>query len=205
VFGLPFLLALRVEDGVKRALLLLLTPIVMLYLLTWKFPNAFLAVRYVIMVSPFFFLLLARGLYRLKEIKTLFYPILILIIFINLFSTYNYFFSPRFAPEDWRKATHFLEERAGGEDLILITSSYMVEPFDYYFKENVRRLPLRKGDRRQWLEVKERLRGRGRVWLILSHARGAEDLYLKGLNEAFRGERVYRAVGIEIYEFSKRQ
>ncbi|MFH1073021.1 MAG: glycosyltransferase family 39 protein [Nanoarchaeota archaeon] len=110
--------------------LLLLVPSTALLLL-WGFsiltPQTY--ARHLLLISPFYYLILAAGIDRLK--KPLLYAALTLIILLNLVSAYNYF-QEDYSRENWREAVTFIQPKSGNEAIILAAESY-IHDFNYYY------------------------------------------------------------------------
>ncbi len=88
--------------------------------------------KYLIIVSPAFYLLVAKGLTSLGRSRV--QDILLLIIlFDSLFAVTVHHYGV-IENEQWREAARYIEENAGQRDLIIVNPSWATISFNYYFK-----------------------------------------------------------------------
>lgn len=105
----------------------LFIPIVLAFLTSFFIPN-FQPFR-LLLVLPAFYIILAFGICLFsKKIKIV---LIVLILAVNLISTFAYFSCPYFKREDWRGLTNYIEKRQ--EDLVVVFPSNTSDwPFRYY-------------------------------------------------------------------------
>ncbi|MBC7319482.1 flippase-like domain-containing protein [bacterium] len=113
------------------ALVCLYISIPFLLLVLFSLEKSFFSARY---LSPFivgYFILLARGIRRLKL-----YPIVILALLVVLgvdtLAIYNYNNRFDFISRPWRKLVDYIHSNALDGDVVLITAPQMYRPFIYY-------------------------------------------------------------------------
>lgn len=136
-------------------------PIMLSLLLSWALQPIYQP-KYLIMVSPAFYLLVAKGLTnRRRKVRN----ILILVLFLDsiFMTTYHYV---TIENEQWRDAARYIEENAKPNELILINAPWMELPFNHYFKGANLAKGVHTVDR-----LKEAITDNQHpnVWLILCH------------------------------------
>lgn len=103
--------------------------------------------------------------------------------------------------EDWRGVARFLEQRGGLDDVILISAPYMQQPFDYYYRGEVRRQGVGPGSVPE--AVSELAMSHERVWLVLSNDRytDPQGVVQHWLDEhrVFLDERAFERVRVRLY------
>ena len=107
-----------------------------LLLIVASLEKSFFSARY---LSPFiigYFILLARGIRRLR-----FYPlvslILLIIVVIDSYAIYNYYHRLDFISQPWRRLVEYIHSKASDKDIVLITAPQMYRPFTYYSREKL--------------------------------------------------------------------
>jgi hypothetical protein len=117
--------------------------------------------KYLILVSPAFYLLISQGLAKMKP-KIRYILVLILLIDSVLIS-YSYY--TNFNKEQWREATIYVQAREGPGDLIIITAPWLEQNFRHYYNGNNIVIGVQTID-----QVDEALTiEHNNVWLVLSH------------------------------------
>jgi uncharacterized membrane protein len=133
-----------------------------------------------------------------------------LLVGLNLVSLRNYYFNPEFGKEQWREAIPYVESRAaGGRDLVLLEPDYLHLCYQFYRRTETPFERILAPLERQILEgspeLRERLAGYRRVWLIRSHH--SDDRIRDALRRMMieQSVKVYpRGKAIEITEFAPR-
>jgi 4-amino-4-deoxy-L-arabinose transferase-like glycosyltransferase len=114
-----------------QAALYLLLPLAFVLLICWQNAKAF-NVRYLLVSLPAFICLIAAGIQSFRPLVARVLSALVLITM--LVSLGNYYFNARYAKEDVRGATRYLEETAGAADCLLVPTVTGV--FEYYYRGN---------------------------------------------------------------------
>jgi mannosyltransferase len=118
--------------------------------------------KYLILVSPAFYLLISHGLAKMKP-KISYILVLILLIDSVLIS-YSYY--TQFNKEQWREAASYIQEREDVGDLIIINAPWLEINFEHYYNgSNVIRGVQTVDQLNEALLTVEHQK----LWLILSH------------------------------------
>jgi 4-amino-4-deoxy-L-arabinose transferase-like glycosyltransferase len=162
----------------------LILPIVSIYLLSFVRP-AYMNSRHLILVTPAFYLLAGAGLaagssrdrpiggQRMSRIV----PYLslaagcLMLVAIG-YSTYNYFFDPRYGKDPHREWGAYLREHVRPGDIVIVDPPHIAELYDYYASSDIPwiGLPLLNLPRSSTVAKLQELVGSyDRVWLALSH------------------------------------
>lgn len=122
------------KKGFFLIFLYILVPFLLLLLISIE--KSFFSARY---LSPFivgYFILLARGIRKLR-----FYPlvslILLIILGIDSLAIYNYYNRLDFISRPWRKLVSYIHSNASERDIALITAPQMYRPFTYYNRDKI--------------------------------------------------------------------
>ncbi len=169
----------------------LVLPIVSIYLLSFVRP-AYMNSRHLILVTPAFYLLAGTGLaagcsadwpigekslsrvaHRLSGIT----PYLLLaagcLMLAGIgYSTYSYFFDPRYNKDPHREWGAYLREHVRPGDVVIVNPPHIAELYDYYASSDIPwvGLPLLNLPRSATVTKLQELVGSyDRVWLALSH------------------------------------
>ncbi|MEW6606649.1 MAG: glycosyltransferase family 39 protein [bacterium] len=136
IFVIIFIIGLiSLGEDKERLIFLLLyigIPILGAFLISQYSNNVTYNVRYVCMSLPAYYLILAKGIYSIKR-KGYMISLILLVILCNSFSLNNYYFNEKYAKEDSRSVTKYIETNAISNDVILITSPSLMVPFNYYY------------------------------------------------------------------------
>ncbi len=89
-----------------------------------------------LLVFPAFILLLAVGIYSLKN-KRLRITAMFIICLISIFSLGMYYFDSRFQRENWREAVTYLENHSTQDTLVIFSSSTSNWPYLFYQKKQL--------------------------------------------------------------------
>jgi uncharacterized membrane protein len=89
-------------------------------------------VRYVILVFPAYLIVITVALlsFRFKWVSVF---IIVLLIFVNVYSLTNYFDNPKYQRENTKAAAKFLTDHTSREDLIIASASYTTNNLNYYY------------------------------------------------------------------------
>jgi mannosyltransferase len=136
-------------------------PIILSLLISLIFQPIYLP-KYLILVSPVFYLLVSKGLTR-KGPKVSYILVLILLIDSAMIS-YSYY--TNFNKEQWRAAAIYIQEGEGTRDLIIITAPWLDLNFEHYYNGSNVVKGIQTID-----QLNETLLSNeyNKVWLILSH------------------------------------
>jgi len=148
----------------------LLVPIVGLYAITLRVPM-FLA-RYLIWIGPAFYLLVARGLDRVRQRSAIVSGLcLAAIVALNGWGVWEQTATP--IKSDFRAAAAYVRQHRAPDELILFHISYVRETFEYYYGDAA---PADGGLATDQdtspatvdAEMRSRVAGYDAVWLVLS-------------------------------------
>ena len=118
--------------------------------------------KYLILVSPAFYLLVSKGLTK-RNLKIRYILILLLLIDSAIIS-YSYY--TNFNKEQWRAAATYIQENAGAGDLIIVNAPWLKLSFEQYYNgSNVVNGVQTVDQLNEALLTNEP----NKVWLILSH------------------------------------
>jgi len=118
-------------------------PLAIIYALSlWK---PLYHVRYVFVFSPAFYLLLALGLEQIRNSQfatrnlrfTFFVLLFASYLSLCAFSSYQFWFNPKYAKDDLRGAVNYIAERWRPGDAILINAGYTHTAFEIYYKQPI--------------------------------------------------------------------
>ena len=136
-------------------------PIILALLISVIFQPIYLP-KYLILVSPAFYLLVSKGLTK-RKLKIRYILILILLIDSAMIS-YSYY--TNFNKEQWRAAATYIQENAGAGDLIIVNAPWLKLSFEQYYNgSNVVNGVQTVDQLNEALLTNEP----NKVWLILSH------------------------------------
>jgi len=218
---LPFLLALVYlaiasdkknppdkRDALKttRSYLLmtwLLTPVLLPFAIAQVFPLPY-NTRYTISASLAFYLLIAAGIRSIKN-KSLQQAALLMLLFALVISL-GYPIKDK--KEQWREVARYVDAQAEANDLVLFSGRYANNPvFNYYSKRTdliKQRFPNKGANEKKVPEIWPLLKGRERVWVILSEAHYPTDVITKILAESYEQSYHGKYAGVEVYLFEKK-
>lgn len=159
------MLAIGLLPGQKRCILnwsiswlYLVIPVAALYLLSLRRP--LYNPKFLLLATPAYFLLLARGVLTLARgidgmLQKSIFPRqmgcfgVILAALLTLFvaipevqSLSNYYFDPRYARDDYRGIAHYVAATGRAGDAIILNAPAQVEIFRYYYRGNLEIYPL---------------------------------------------------------------
>ena len=139
LIGLGLLLGRR---GNRRAglpalflLLYLLLPTLMILLLAWRTPK--FNPRYLMLVTPAFYLLLGGGLsslstWRHGRGRPLAALLLGLALLLSIQAAHNWFTDPAFAKADWRGVAGYIDSHSQNGEAVILVSGHAFPVWDYY-------------------------------------------------------------------------
>ena len=181
------LAALITEPRTALLLIWFLFPLVIALVLSFAVRPIF-ATRYLIGITPVFYLLAARGIEgvnsfmksRATQANLAAFSLIALVAIISAPGLYNYYAHPQ--KEQWREATTLIEQMAQPGDAVVFSEDADRYPFDYYYRDGteISILPL------EIIEKGEPIVGVGRLWLVIRGDESTEDKSLKsGLIELY--------------------
>ncbi len=140
-------------------------PIISLYLVTLRLP-IYRGSRYLIIISPAYYLGLAAGLVALnRRSRLIFLLCLSLILGGMLLSDYNYFFSPDYHKEDYRSVARHVEEHSQVGDVI-VGAIFDSWAFPHYYRGPLPMVWLPRPSKDMVTDVQELARQYDRIWLV---------------------------------------
>jgi len=140
-------------------------PIISLYLVSLLQP-LYRGSRYLIIISPAYYLGLGAGLVTIKRrTKPIFLLCLSLILGGMLLSDYNYFFSPDYRKEDYRSVAGYVEEHSQVGDVI-IGAIFDSWAFPHYYRGHLPMVWIPRQGKDMLTDVQELTRQYDRIWLL---------------------------------------
>jgi len=125
-------------------ILYLLLPGVLLFLLIYARPK--FAPRYLLAVTPPFYLFVAEGIWRLGRKQRPLWPLLMGVVAISpLISLRNYYFLPQYARDDFRSVVAYIDAHAEEGDAVLIVGGHAFPTFVYYDRKKLPFYPVPPG------------------------------------------------------------
>lgn len=119
-------------------LLYLLIPIVGALLYFWATGGFPPRERYLIIITPAFYLLLSSGVIRLKRFSPILLALgLLLVLAPQLYALGNYYRAPRYARPDYRAIARHIEIWEEKGDVVVAISHLVSDIFRYYYKGSV--------------------------------------------------------------------
>jgi len=141
-------------------------PIISLYLVSQLTQPIYRGSRYLMIISPAYYLGLAAGLVALKRrTKPIFLLCSSLILGGMLLSDYHYFFSPDYYKEDYRSVARHVEEHSQVGDVI-VGASFDSWAFPHYYRGNLPMVWLPRPGKNMVMDVQELTRQYDRIWLV---------------------------------------
>jgi mannosyltransferase len=180
-------------QGVSLVLLYLMVPTLAALLVSYRHPKY--APRYLLLVTPAYYLLAARGLAALRVPRR--WAGLAVILFTVIFvgavqSLHNNYFVEEYARDDFRAVLGYIEANAWEDDAVIIVGGHAYPILDYYNRSGLAAYPIpprlvasveQPVNRRLVVEtLNEVVAHHRRVWLILWQERLADPARLV-LNE----------------------
>jgi hypothetical protein len=140
-------------------------PIISLYLVSLLQP-IYRGSRYLMIISPAYYLGLAAGLVAIKRrTRLIFLLCLSLILGGMLLSDYSYFFSPDYHKEDYRSVARRVEEHSQVGDVI-VGASFDSWAFPHYYRGHLPMVWLPRPGKDMVTDVQEVARQYDRIWLV---------------------------------------
>jgi 4-amino-4-deoxy-L-arabinose transferase-like glycosyltransferase len=141
-------------------------PIISLYLISQLAQPIYRGSRYLMIISPAYYLGLAAGLVSIKRrTKLIFLLCLSLILGGILLSDYNYFFNPDYHKEDYRSVARHVEEHSQVGDVI-VGASFDSWAFPHYYQGDLPMVWLPRPGKDMLTDVQELARQYDRIWLV---------------------------------------
>ena len=140
-------------------------PIISLYLVSLLQP-IYRGSRYLMIISPAYYLGLAAGLVAIQRRTRLIFLLCVsLILGGMLLSDYNYFFSPDYHKEDYRSVARHVEEHSQVGDVI-IGASFDSWAFPHYYRGHLPMVWIPRPGKDMLTDVQEMARQYDRIWLV---------------------------------------
>ena len=192
------------EAKIYFLLIWLMTPIFFPFVIS-RFSQPIYQCKYTIVASLAFYLLVARGINNLPG-KMMKLTTISIIIAVSSMHAWGYY--SRINKEQWRDVAEYIGTHADRNDMILVSPSYYMVPFNYY-DHNV--LPVKKGfpsDGRKMIDHKDvgRLRDivarRSRIWLVLSDRGDKEQKIANALTRSYKLSlhKEYRHISLYLFD-----
>jgi mannosyltransferase len=191
-------------DKVNFLLLWLITPIILPFIIS-LFSQPIYAIRYTIVASSAFFLLIARGISNMqgKYVKSVTISIVITLSLISIGEYYN-----KINKDQWREVANYIDTYVHNEDMLLFNRSYCIQPFNYYSRSD---LIVKKGcpekgrnvDEENINELLGTVEHYDRVWVILAHNGDKKELITKTLIKSYNLSYYKEYKGIKLYLFER--
>ncbi|MFH1641578.1 MAG: glycosyltransferase family 39 protein [Nanoarchaeota archaeon] len=181
--------------------------ILLLGLIMTPFRMPFL--RYSLIFSPILYLFISHGLFKIKKFRAV---IIIFVVIVNSYSILSYYAIT--TKEPWSDAALFIETNEKNNDIILVDASYMLGPFNYYYKGALPRIGLLTRSMKE-LDIKRNTKlylnnftksmsnmSDKDIWLVLSHNLETEDYYKLLLDKyyVFILEKHYKDIDLYYYK-----
>jgi hypothetical protein len=117
--------------------------------------------KYLILVTPAFYLLVAKGLTKMNpKIR---YVLLLILLIDSALISYSYYIN--FNKEQWREVSIYVQAREASGDLIIINAPWLKLSFEQYYNGNSSIVAVQTAS-----QVDDALTiEHNNVWLILSH------------------------------------
>ncbi|MCX7919430.1 MAG: glycosyltransferase family 39 protein [bacterium] len=157
----PKKLPLDHNPGLMLCWYLFIIPLILFYLVSFKKP-IFIPYRYVIIILPFFYLLIAYSLSKIPK-KFIRYSLLAIVVFGMIFGTIAYHQATKKIP--WSKISAEIDRNALPTDIVLIYEEYWKHGLLYYQRSSIPVYPIY-----LWKNLSEHFqdltKGHSRIWLI---------------------------------------
>lgn len=150
------------HQGLDLAWSLFAIPLILSYAISFIKP-IFLSYRYMVIILPFCYLLVAYGLTKLQSrvLKMMAIGLLLLGMVVGLYAYYHEVKKIR-----WSQVAQYLDKNGEKNDLILVYQGYWQRPLHYYLKSPIPIQPLyRKPD--FLIRLNSAIAGHPRIWLIV--------------------------------------
>jgi hypothetical protein len=140
-------------------------PVISMYLVTLRLP-IYRGSRYLMIISPAYYLGLAAGLVAIKRRTWLLFLLcLSLILGGMLLSDHNYFFSPDYIKEDYRSVARHIERHSQVGDVI-VGSSFDSWAFPHYYRGHLPVIWIPRSGKDMLTDVQELAHQYDRIWLL---------------------------------------
>ncbi len=176
-------ISLLTTDRIIIVSIWLLTPILLPFIIS-QITSPIYKIRYTIVASLAFYILVARGINNINQ-KFFKLSIIIIIIAFSFLSIWRY--NTNYQKEPWREVTHYIESNAEDGDILLFNSGIQGLTFNYYSNRAdlvKKRFPEQKQFVINEESIKDLLptiKGYKRVWLVISHSIDDQGLIAKKL------------------------
>ncbi len=141
VFGISFFYELKFEEKKNELLLLLALIFAPIAAIAGVFAfnlikASFVYARYMIFVSPFFYILISKGVLSLKKgsLKAIFIVLIVLFSSVSLYAYYT----TNHTQENWREMSGFVQKGEQQNELIALYPPTYKFNFNYYYSGNLK-------------------------------------------------------------------
>ncbi|MDQ7822182.1 MAG: glycosyltransferase family 39 protein [Candidatus Eremiobacteraeota bacterium] len=143
-------------------------PLVLLVIVSFTGLRQLFSVKYLSYTVPFYFMILAAVLDRLRARGLRHYALLFLAAYmlVNAGALYNWYFIPGFQKQRWKEAITYVNAQAGRHDAMLIQDFFQIYCLRYYLAQDASIYMVRPGEMPGPLE--EIARSHERIWYIAS-------------------------------------
>lgn len=148
-------------QGIRFIWYLFIFPLIFFLIISIKKP-IFVPYRYPIIILPFFYLLIAYGIYKIKSSR-LQSIVVIILIFGMILGIQKYYSEPKKIP--WSRIAHYLDQNRRSGDWIFLYQHYWERPLKYYLKSNIQIKPI-DFDRETVSQIFSVVQNHPRIWLI---------------------------------------
>lgn len=169
-------------DKIYFLLIWLMTPIVSPFIIS-HLSQPIYQIRYTIVASSAFYLLIARGICNVRNqyIKSI---AIVTVVILSLIPIREYY--AEVDNEQWREVAEYIDTSAHNEDIVLFNASYSMVPFNYYSRSSrivKKGFPEkdRKVDETNINKLLETVEHHDRIWVVLAHSGDRKELIEKTL------------------------
>lgn len=127
--------SLSLNDRIFFLISWLFVPIGLAFLCSVIHYRSIYAIKHLIIASPAYYILIARGMYQLKRLWIQM-PILLTILFLTVFSL-RIMYGNDFQPH-WEEVVNYVRKNVQERDIIIISTLKEIVPFMYYFRDSRR-------------------------------------------------------------------
>lgn len=171
IYGVKIYWKTTLREPVLYLLVWLVAPWLFLYIVSLPVPNRSLYVdRYLTAFVPPLLLLIALGAAALWERNRAVCGVIVAVGLLPvLFSLTNMYSAPRYARDDWRGVSAYLQLHADPARDALLTDVSQTLPFEYYPPGSVKAVERPLGDESQlraWVQAHSTLSAYSRLWLV---------------------------------------
>ncbi len=156
--------------------------------------------RYLITISSPLYLLMAAGVHSFakKYVRVL---LLVLLLGLGLLGTWQYYHEQK---DQWNALAQYLENKSTSHDIIVLVPAETVIPFDYYFTQNMTRIPVSNATALD--KELNKIKMKDEFWFVLNnaiapHLFGAYEEIISYLDTRYQREQIKEFVGILLWKY----